>query len=102
MKEEMLYDITKAVEKDFETRYEEEKVENIKALTIVGVILSFFVGLAVNQCTECLAVFKYLFPIIFFPVFSYLVLVILLRYILKTISNTFSTKESYKQGIRRN
>lgn len=109
IKEEILADVTKDVKKDFETRYEKEKVENIKTLTIVGVILSFLVGLAVNQFTECLALFKYLFPkyelvfsFIFFPVFSCLVLVILLRYILKTISNTFNTKGSYKQGIRRN
>lgn len=99
IKEEILDDVTKDVEKSFEIRYENKKVENIKTLTRVGVILSFFVGLAVNQCTECLALFKYLFPkyelalpFIFFPVFSCLVLVILLRYILKTISNTFGTK----------
>jgi len=99
MKEEMLDDVTKDVKKEFETRYEKEKVENIKTLTIVGILLSFLVGLAVNQCTEFLSLFKYLFPkyehvltIIFFLIFSCLILVILLRFIFKTISNTFSTK----------
>lgn len=99
IKEEILADVTKDVKKDFETRYEKEKVENIKTLTIVGVLLSFFVGLAVNQCTECLALCKYIWPtyelalpFIFFFVFIGLVLVILLCFILKTISNTFGTK----------
>ena len=99
IKEEILDAVTKEVKKDFETRYEKEKVENIKTLTIVGVILSFLVGLAVNQFTECLALCKHLCPkyelaltIIFFLILSCLILGILLRFILKTISNTFGTK----------
>ena len=99
IKEEILDDVTKDVKKDFETRYEKEKVENIKTLTSVGVLLSFFVGLAVNQFTECLALCKYLcpkyelaLPFIFFLASSCLILVILLCFIFKTISNTFSTK----------
>ena len=61
IKEEILPDVTKAVEKDFEIKYQKEKVGNIKTLTIVGILLSFLVGLAVNQCTECLTLFKHLF-----------------------------------------
>ena len=99
IKEEILPDVTKAVEKDFEIKYQKEKVGNIKTLTIVGILLSFLVGLAVNQCTECLTLFKHLFPeyelalpFIFFLVFICLILVILLCFILNTISNTFGTK----------
>lgn len=103
IKEEILDDVTKEVEKSFEIRYEHKKVENIKTLTWVGVILSFFVGLAVNQCTECLVLWKHRYPgyeptltIILFLASICFILVILLCVILKTISNTFSTKESGK------
>ena len=99
IKEEILPDVTKAVEKDFEIKYQKEKVENIKTLTIVGILLSFLVGLAVNQCTECLTLFKHCFPnneltltIIFLFAVSFLIAVILLCFVLNTISNTFSTK----------
>ena len=99
IKEEILPDVTKAVEKDFEIKYQKEKVGNIKTLTIVGILLSFLVGLAVNQCTECLTLFKHLFPeyelvltCIFLLTCICFILVILLCFILNTISNTFGTK----------
>ena len=99
IKEDILPDVTKDVKKDFETSYEKEKIGNIRTLTIVGVLLSFFVGLAVNQCTECLTLFKHCFPnneltltIIFLFAVSFLIAVILLCFVLNTISNTFSTK----------
>ena len=99
IKEEILPDVTKAVEKDFEIKYQKEKVGNIKTLTIVGILLSFLVGLAVNQCTECVTLFKHCFPnneltltIIFLFAVSFLIAVILLCFVLNTISNTFGTK----------
>ena len=99
IKEEILPDVTKAVEKDFEIKYQKEKVGNIKTLTIVGILLSFLVGLAVNQCTECLTLFKHLFPeyelvltCIFLLTCICFILVILLCFVLNTISNTFGTK----------
>lgn len=99
IKEEILDAVIKNVKKDLETSYEKEKIGNIRTLTIVGVLLSFFVGLAVNQFTECLTLFKHCFPnneltltIIFLFAVSFLIAVILLCFVLKTISNTFSTK----------
>lgn len=99
IKEEILDAVIKDVKKDLETSYEKEKIGNIQTLTSVGVLLSFLVGLAVNQCTECLTLFKHCFPnneltlpFIFFLILSCLILGILLCFVLKTISNTFSTK----------
>jgi|GEM_PF-5246355 len=58
IKEELYGEVMAKVKQDAEKEALNKEIDAIKKLTVTGLVLAFFVGLLVNQCTEVITFFK--------------------------------------------
>lgn len=87
LKHELADEYVEEAEKELKKRSEKRKYDEIKNLTIVGIIIAFFVGLEVNQVTYFIELFSkiYFIRIIVMLVLFVVILLVVIKILFKSL-----------------